>query len=220
MSRASDRAYVQIRQMILSGALPAGAPLREEQLAETCGVSRTPVREALRRLEADLLIRRTSRQRSYVADASHDDIADAFALRTMLEAHGARRAATRLTAAMLERLHRHNAALHRAVEAETPDIPAFLDHNRAFHAAILTAAESPRLTAMLGQLVERPVVMQTAMHYDRDNLRRAHQEHCELLRAFERRDGDWAAAVMAAHIRRAFHAWSDARAALAAAAAA
>jgi hypothetical protein len=67
VSRASDRAYEAIRSMILSGELPAGAQLAEEALAERCGVSRTPVREALRRLESDLLVTRTDTQRSFVA---------------------------------------------------------------------------------------------------------------------------------------------------------
>ena len=58
MSRASDRAYNHIRNMILSGELQPGVQIREEELAELCGVSRTPVRDALRRLEAELFVRR------------------------------------------------------------------------------------------------------------------------------------------------------------------
>jgi DNA-binding GntR family transcriptional regulator len=213
MSKASDRAYAQIKAMILSGALPPAAPLREEQLAEACGVSRTPVREAIRRLEAELFVQKTETQRYYVADASPDDIADAFALRAMLESHAARRAAQRITAQEVALLREHNGAIQRAVEMFTPDIPAFLDHNRRFHAIILAAAASARLTSMLAQIVEQPVVLRTAMHYDRESLRRAYREHDELLAAFERRDADWAAAVMTGHIHRAFHAYADARAA-------
>ncbi|MBX9715894.1 MAG: GntR family transcriptional regulator, partial [Burkholderiaceae bacterium] len=59
MSRASDHAYTVIRGMILAGELPPGSQLSEEALALRCAVSRTPVRDALRRLEADLLIRRS-----------------------------------------------------------------------------------------------------------------------------------------------------------------
>ena len=79
MSRASDRAYSSIRNMILSGELPAGTQLGEEALAEKCGVSRTPVREALRRLETDMLVARTDTQRSYVPEWSLDDVRDALA---------------------------------------------------------------------------------------------------------------------------------------------
>jgi DNA-binding GntR family transcriptional regulator len=213
MSKASDRAYAQIKAMILSGTLAPGAPLREEQLADVCGVSRTPVREAMRRLEAELFVKKTDTQRSFVVDASPDDVADAFELRAMLESHAARRAAERIGPEALAELQRHNAAIRRAVEVFAPDIPAFLNHNRQFHAIILRAAASDRLTSMLGQIVEQPVVLRTAMHYDRENLRRAHHEHEELLAAFERQDAAWAAAVMTAHIQRAFHAYCDARAA-------
>lgn len=210
MSRASDRAYASIRSMILSGELSAGEQIGEEALAERCGVSRTPVRDALRRLEAELLVKRTESQRSFVADWSLDDVADAFELRAMLEGHAARRAAIRIDDAALQRLRACSAAIFRAVQANPPDVQGFLEGNRQFHAAVLEAAASPRLAALLGTLIEQPVVWRTAYHYGREALRRSHSEHEELLAAFARRDGDWAQAVMAAHIRRAFHAYADA----------
>lgn len=210
MSKASERAYSQIRALILSGALPSGAPLGEEALAERCGVSRTPVRDALRRLESELLVKRNEAQRSFVADWSLDDVADAFELRAMLEGHAARRAAERMDDARLQRLREMNRAIAAAVGVEPPVVTAFLERNRDFHAIILDAADSPRLTALLGTLIEQPVVWRTAHHYGREALRRSHAEHEELLAAFARRDGAWAEAVMAAHIRRAFHAYADA----------
>ena len=212
MSKASDRAYAQIRNMILSGALPPGEQIREEQLAERCGVSRTPVRDALRRLEAELFIRRSESQRSFVADWSLGDVEEAFALRTMLEAHAAKRAAERISWDQLERLKLANAAIRRAIDCAVPDVPTFLDQNRQFHAIVLEAAASPRLSAMLSQVVEQPVVLRTALHYDRANLARSLHEHEELVIAFDRRDGDWAEAIMTGHIRRAFHAYADAHA--------
>jgi DNA-binding GntR family transcriptional regulator len=210
MSRASDRAYSQIRGMILSGSLAPGAPLREEQLAENCGVSRTPVRDALRRLEAESFVRRNESQRSFVADWSLDEMEEAFQLRAMLEAHAAKRTASRISWDQLERLKSINKAIFQAVSGERPDIPVFLDLNRQFHAIIIDAAKSDRLANMLTRLIEQPVVLRTALQYDRENLLRSHHEHDELLAAFARRDGDWAEAVMTSHIRRAFHAYTDA----------
>lgn len=209
MSRASDRAYSQIKTMILQGVLPSGSQIREEQLAETCGVSRTPVRDALRRLEAESFIRRNESQRSFVADWSMDDVEEAFHLRGMLEGHAARRAARRVSWDQLERLKTQNKGLKEAIEASPPDIPTFLEHNRQFHAIILEAASSDRLAGMLARIIERPVILRTALEYDQENLRRSHREHEELLAAFARQDGDWAEAVMVAHIRRAFHAYAD-----------
>ena len=210
MSRASDRAYSHIRSMILSGELQPGLQIREEALAELCGVSRTPVRDALRRLEAELFIRRNESQRSFVADWSLDDLEEAFQLRAMLEAYAAKRAALRISWDQLARLRSHNDAIKQAIGASKPDIPRFLDHNRHFHAIILEASGSERLAGMLAQVTEQPVVLRTAQQYDLENLRRSHHEHEELVMAFDNRDGEWAAAVMTAHIRRAFHAYAEA----------
>lgn len=209
MSRASDRAYQHIRNMILSGSLPSGAQIREEQLAETCGVSRTPVRDALRRLEAEQFIRRTESQRSYVAEWSFDDVEESFQLRAMLEAHAARRAATRITREQMDQLRASNRAILAAVSRQISDVPAFLEHNRQFHATVLEAAGSERLTSMLARVIEQPVVLRTALQYDRDNLMRSYHEHEELLAAFAHGDTVWADAVMTSHIRRAFHAYTE-----------
>lgn len=211
MSKASDRAYAQIRSMILQGTLAPGTHIREESLAESCGVSRTPVRDALRRLEAETFVRRSDTQRVFVSDWSLDDIEEAFHIRAMLEGHAAARAAERIGWAQIERLRVHNLAIDHAITGEQPDVPAFLAHNREFHAIIIDAAESSRLAAMLAQVVEQPVVQRTALNYDAENLARSHHEHGELLAAFDRRDAQWAQSIMQSHIRRAFHAYADAQ---------
>lgn len=212
MSRATDQAYARIRAAIVAGTLPAGAAVGEDMLADLCGVSRTPVREAMRRLEADLLLRRASPKRLVVADWSPGDIDEMFALRALLEGHAAARAAPRFDAAGLDALALTNAALGVAIAAPAgPDIPGFLAANRAFHDGVVRAAASPRLAAMLAKLIEQPVVQRTARLYDRAQLARSHAEHEELLAAFARADADWARAVMTGHIRRAFHTFAEAR---------
>lgn len=210
MSRASDRAYDRIRSMILQGELPPGTQIREENLAETCGVSRTPVRDALRRLESQAFIRRSESQRSFVAEWSLDDVADAFELRGMLEGRAARRAAERIDDKAMQRLRDCNRQIFKAVTATPADVVGFLEANREFHEIILDVADSRRLASLLSTLIEQPVVWRTAHHYGREALQRSHSEHEELLAAFARHDGAWAEAVMTAHIRRAFHAYADA----------
>jgi DNA-binding GntR family transcriptional regulator len=210
MSKASELAYRYIRGAILEGALRPGVQLREEQLAEACGVSRTPVREALRRLEAENFIRRSGSQRTFVTDWSLDEIEEAFVLRGMLEGHAAARAALRIEPHAIDALIEANSGIKVAAEAGRLDAAAFLMHNREFHAIILQAAGSARLTALLGGIVEQPVVLRTARRYDREQILRSFAEHDEITMAFRRRDPDWAKAVMAAHIRRAFHAYRDA----------
>lgn len=210
MSKASERAYAEIRGLILAGDVLPGAALTEEALADICGVSRTPVREALRRLEAELYVVRSDSQRLFVADWNSEDLAEMFTLRAMLEAHAAARAASRIAPDELDRLRACNSRIAQAVDTEVPDVATFLVENRRFHEIIIAAAASPRLATMLAALVEQPVVRRTAARYRRDELARSVHEHGELLQAFATRDPQWAQAVMTAHIRRAFHAFSSA----------
>lgn len=210
MSKASNQAYVTIREKIISGELAPGGQVREEALAELCGVSRTPVREAMRRLESELLLRRTESQRSYVADWSLDDIEDAFELRALLEGVAARRAATRITQDGVSRLEKINSALEVAVQKSPPDVVAFLEANKEFHAEILSVAGSRRLEILLQSLIEQPIIWRTGHHYSAEELKRSHHEHDELIKALERRDSGWAETIMVGHIRRAFHVYADA----------
>lgn len=210
MSKATDLAYQHIRGAILDGSLAPGAPLREEHLAESSGVSRTPVRDALRRLEAEGFVRRSDSQRSFVADWSFDDIEEAFLLRAMLEGHAAARAAARIDAAALSALAGHNEKIGAAGRRAPIDVDSFLDHNREFHRIVLQSAGSPRLSGLLGAIIEQPIVLRTARGYDREQILRSQDEHDELILAFRRRDAEWARAVMTAHIRRAFHTYHDA----------
>lgn len=210
MSKASDLAYREIRDSILRGTLAPGSQLKEEELAEICGVSRTPVRDALRRLEAEMLVRRSGTQRSYVAEWSITDMDEMFTLRGMLEGYAAARAATNMTAQQLAELQQINDALGAAVARRPePDVETFLGENRKFHAAILEAASSDRLKTLLVRLVEQPIVHRTALGYDRAQLARSHAEHQELIEAIGKRDPEWARTIMGGHIRRAFHVYAE-----------
>jgi DNA-binding GntR family transcriptional regulator len=210
VTRASERAYAEIRAFLLGGGAHPGEQVTEEQLAEIAGVSRTPVREAMRRLEAELLLVRSPSKRIFVADWSRDDIDEMFTLRQMLEGHAAKRAAQRLTASEIDRLEAVNGALREAIATEPPDIVRFLEANRRFHDIITEAARSPRLAQVLAMLVEQPVLVRTARHYSVRDLRQSARDHDELVAAFRAGDPDWAQAVMKSHLRRAFHTFADA----------
>ncbi|QUL36947.1 GntR family transcriptional regulator [Erythrobacter sp. JK5] len=210
MTRASDAAYARIRDFLLGGNVRPGDQLTEEQLSEIAGVSRTPVREAMRRLEGEMLLVRSPSKRIFVADWSRDDIDEMFTLRQMLEGHAAERAARRLGPAEIDRLETVNRELHDAVERSPPDINRFLDANRVFHQIITDAAHSPRLAQVLAMLVEAPVVLRTARHYSTEDLKQSARDHDELIAAFRAGDPGWAKAVMGSHLRRAFHTFADA----------
>lgn len=210
MSRASETAYRKIRSFILQGSVLPGMQLTEEKLAEISGVSRTPVRDAVRRLENEMLVVRSASKRLSVADWSDGEIDEMFTLRAMLEAHAAARAASRIDANSLNTLDAINQELKQAVNAEPSDIPAFLEANRRFHELILASAQSPRLSKMLPALVEQPVVRRTANQYSKAQLNQSAHDHDELIAAFRANDEGWAKSVMTSHIRRAFHTFSNA----------
>lgn len=206
MSRASDSAYQFIRDRILSGDLAPRTQLKEEELAEMCGVSRTPVRDALRRLEAEMLVRRTDTQRTFVPDWTNDEVEEIFALRALLESHAAVRATQFITPAEIDQLKRYNEAIQIAIHGSTYlDVESFVGNNREFHNAILDASRSERLVKMRSVLVEQVILHRTARRYDRAGLARSHSDHEELVVAFEARDADWARSLMTTHIRRALH---------------
>ncbi len=213
MSRASDIAYRKIRSFILSGEVSPGMQLTEEKLSEICGVSRTPVRDAVRRLENELLLVRSASKRLSVADWSDDEIDEMFTLRAMLESHAAERAAQRMDAESLGQLRDINEQLTRAVSRETPDIATFLDTNRQFHDLILARAQSARLSKLLPALIEQPVLRRTANQFSQVDLMQSSSDHEELIAAFAAKDENWACAIMTSHIRRAFHSFKSATAA-------
>ena len=125
------------------------AQLTERELAELCGVSRTPIRDALRRLEAEMLVQRSDTQRWFIRKWDVDHVEEVFSLRCMLESHAAMRATTRATTAEIDELERLNDTILRAIGDEgSPDIPAFLAANGDFHRVILEAARSDRLATM------------------------------------------------------------------------
>lgn len=209
MSNSAEKVYQVLRAKILSGELKQGAPLREQEVADLCGVSRTPVRDAMRQLEAEMFIWRSDSQRSFVAEWTLPDLEEVFTLRGLLESHAARRAAERADDEGIERLDRINSAMRSAVSQAVPDIDAFLATNSEFHAAMLDIAASERLKTFLNRLILQPIVQRTALRYDKAQLEQSLSEHEELATALRRRDPEWAGSVMTMHIRRAYHIYLD-----------
>ena len=211
MVRAADTAYAIMRELILSGQLKPGDQLKEEEMAERTGLSRTPVRDAMQRLQAELFIHRTESQRSFVNGWSPDDIEEVFTLRTILEGYAARCAAMRATPALVAELQHSNGIIADAIRGDRPDVQAFIEENARYHRLIVQAAASERLAQMLNRVLLQPIVQRTALEYDSGNLARSLAEHVEVVAAIERRDPQWAEAVMTGHIRRAYHIYADAQ---------
>lgn len=202
--RAVDKAYKAVKDGIISGRYPAGARITEQDVAANAGVSRTPVREALRRLQAEGLVDFTPNFGAVVTVWTEADADEVFELRAMLESYGARRAARNASAQQLAALRELAAAQHReSLERRPGYLDRISEINNRFHHALQDAAGSPRLARCLSSLIEAPLVMKTFHTYTPDNLTRSAEHHLELCSALEARDEEWAAAVMSSHIHAA-----------------
>lgn len=199
--RASDVAYSAIRQGLSAGRWAPGSHLRESELAAELGISRTPVREALRRLASEQLVSFEPHLGVRVAGWSHQDIEEIFALRVELESFAAGQAARHATQLQVAELRELAKQIERAAfGGEEPDYVAITELNNRFHSLIVTSAANQRLVSLVVQLVEIPLVVRTFTRFDRQELARSVSHHYDLVEAIDGRNADWAVAVMRAHI--------------------
>ncbi len=201
MSTSSNKAIDKIRELILTGEFAPGSHLKEEELAEICQVSRTPIRDAVRALAVEDYVRIVPNRGTFVSEWSDQDIEDIFQLRALLEAHGAQLAALRASEEQIERMREQVRKINKMLgNSKGLDRDMFLEANNKFHETLREAAQSPRLLLMISRLITQPVVTRTARSYERSDLKRSNEHHAELLEAIVAKDGDWAHSVMTSHI--------------------
>lgn len=204
MARAAGMAYDRLRAALLAGVYPEGERLGEVELAAAFEVSRTPVREALRRLASEGLVEVEPNRGARVARWTADDIEEIYLLRALLEGAGARRAAGRIAPGTLDRLDGLCAEMERwAKPGRIQDLDRVAELNRDFHATIIDSARTPRLATLLGQVVQVPLVLRTFHRYGETALARSLGHHRELVQALRAGDGEWAESVMRSHVHAA-----------------
>jgi DNA-binding GntR family transcriptional regulator len=201
MARAAQKAYALVRQRILSGEYPPALRITEQEIADASGVSRTPVREALQRLQSEGLVRVNVNQGAVVVDWNDDDVSDVFELRAVLEPYGAARAAARISAEGVARLRKLAEAQYEESENRRPGYTGRIGAlNSEFHRTLHECADSPRLSMLMPMLIEAPLMMRTFTRYEATELLRSASHHLEIVAALEAGDADWAAAVMRSHV--------------------
>src|SRR5689334_14247719 len=147
----TEDAYDRVRSAILDGELPPGGVMSQVALAEELGISRTPLREALRMLQSEGLVDAERNRRVRVAPLSPADLEELYVMRVALEAQAIRLAVPRMSAEDLARLEGHNAEM--AHYAQARDYRRWVIPHQAFHRA-LTAPAGERFTAVLTQLFD------------------------------------------------------------------
>ena len=194
-----DVVFNTLRQAILKGELKPGERLMEIQLANKLGVSRTPVREAIRKLELEGLVLMIPRKGAEVAEITRQDMEDVLEVRTALEELAVKDACDHITDAQLSELKKASNEFKKAL-LEGKDLVTCADADMHFHDVILSATNNRRLIQMLNNLSEQ--MYPYRMEYLKDE--RTHktliEEHDAIRRALKKHDKVKAGAAIRVHI--------------------
>lgn len=197
-------AYHQIRAAIVEGRYVPGARLVEQRIAEEFDLSRTPVREALRTLEAEGLVRIEPHRGATVRALTVEEVADLYDLRARLEGYAAELAAARHDAADLAVIDAGIAAFGTAMESAPDDAAqrtrALDAANRQIHGGVVAAARHRQLEQLLLRTVDASLVFRAFRDFRPEQTRQSHDFHRLVRDAIAAREPARAGALMVEHI--------------------
>jgi DNA-binding GntR family transcriptional regulator len=195
---AAERVYQHVKQAVLERRYEGGTLLTEGELASDVGVSRTPVREALLKLEVEGLLKLYPKKGALVLPVSAQEIKDVVETRLLVEEHAARKAVP-APAPLIERLEELLA--QQREQAAAGDLAAAAVTDRCFHAEIVRSGDNEILSRLYDQLRDRQLRMGVAvMHSHPDRIAKNVAEHSEILEALRASDPDAAAALVHRHV--------------------
>ncbi|WP_430252406.1 GntR family transcriptional regulator [Neorhizobium sp. DAR64860/K0K1] len=192
---ATEFVVETLRQAILSGRLPAGTPLRQDDLAEEFKLSRMPIREALRRLEADGLIDHQPHKGAVVASMEIDDIREVFEMRVMAECTALEISIPNIQPKTIEELSQLLVAMD-----DTYDPDRLSDLNRRFHGALYSSANRPRLIALVNSLHDSVDRYIRFLLINLDYHERSQKDHYDIFEAAKRGDVKTASSALRQHL--------------------
>jgi DNA-binding GntR family transcriptional regulator len=192
-------AYRRLLDQIRRGELQPGTRLREIELSERLNISRTPVREALRLLEADGLVAHLPRLGTTVRKLDYAEIMEIYEMRAVLEGTAARLAARSASDVEIAELRAVNAEFAAAQRSPS----GALEINRQFHRAMQDAAKNRYLVRAIGAIEKTLLILGPTTLRDADRAEAAVAEHDRILDAIELHDGPRAETEMRAHIEAA-----------------
>ena len=193
------RIFDELRDDIMSCTLQPGSELREGELAQRYGVSKSPIRDALQKLEFEGLVQIVPRQGHRVLPISINDAHDILDLRETLEQSAVKKIAVEATTQDLEKLDRFRAA-------DMTTMRAFAAYNRSFHAEICRLSGNVRQAAVMHSLMDNYerlcIVSLSSRHQETEAMSAALGEHIAIIDALQARDARRAARLSAKHIRK------------------
>ncbi len=195
-----DEVFNYLRSSILKGELKTGMKLMEKTLADKLGVSRTPVREALRMLSAEGLVNIIPRRGTFVADITEDDIKDVLEIRASLESLAVRLSCRRITKEELIELNNVNKKFLKAVEEE--DVDEIIKQDINFHRVLYGSTKNKKLIAMIKNISDQVYRFRVSYVKQMDNYMNLAEEHKKILIAISKKDERLASELAIDHIEK------------------
>lgn len=190
--------FETIRSAIVQGELKPGERLMEVQLADELGVSRTPVRESIRKLELEGLVKMVPRKGAYVTPMSSTDLVEMMEIRGALEGLVARLAAVNATEEEIQALHESNDGFENAIGES--DYDGIIDDDIEFHEILYKACGNGRLRSMIHSLREQMLRMRVEYVHNVTDMHPLRGQHRAIIEGIENRDPEAAELAAKAHI--------------------
>jgi len=195
-----DYVFDRLKEAIINGELAPGSRIIESRLANTLGISRTPIREAIHKLDRAGFLRRLSQGGFTVVSLTRDDIEEAFGIRSILESYAARLAAIK-----------HNEKDLKPLEDKLKEYQSYLNEgemdalhkiNTEFHDMLYALSRSPKLIKMIGDLKDQIYRFRKILLSEAGMARVSDKDHLRMLKAMKMRDPDKVESLVKEHILR------------------
>lgn len=193
-----------LRDLIMTGKLKEGDKINENELCETLGISKTPLREALRVLSVEGLIRLVPHRGSFVTKPTFEEIAEMFDVMSLLEGFCAKEACAKLTAKDFARIEKLHAKLEENFEIR--DQEEYIRTNNQYHSLVQKIAGNRTLNQIVNGLRKKILLYRFQSLNLPERFEHSIREHRDLLEAFRQRDQKRAEALMRKHLQNQSHA--------------
>ena len=195
-----EHVFESLKHSIVRGKISPGEWLVESHIAETLGISRTPVREAIHKLEREGLIERQPRGGFTVLGFKRDDIEETFGIRSVLEGYAARLAAVKHSAQELKDLENKIDEFQNALDRKNMDLLPTI--NTEFHDLLYSLSKSPKLINMINHLRDQIYRYRQMILKERKFATTSNQDHKKMIKYIRRRDAEGAERLVREHILR------------------
>lgn len=189
-----------IKDAVVTGRLKPGERVPEQEIAESFGISRTPIREAFRQLESEGFLTVVPRKGAVVSPITDKDVSEFYAIKSLLEGHAAKTACAKLTPKEIRKLESLNANMERC--AEKGDVKGFFRLDNQFHDTFLKACGNEKLYSLIHHLVQQFERFRiTAMSLP-GRMQNSVKQHAEIIEAFKNNDDNLVENLVRANAER------------------